>query len=97
MPHPSMTPESRLTEPFQKAVAELVKKHNFAVASLTEVQLVDAVLQAFRSGDFIRHVTADGFQSVTYIPLRRVEELQARIRELEETVAKCHAIYTEKP
>lgn len=56
---------------------ELVRKHQLAVETLTEQQLAEAIRQAIASGDFVRHVSMDGRQSVSYIPWREVEWLRS--------------------
>lgn len=52
---------------------------------LTKEQFIEALKQALRSGDFMRYICAgENSQCVTYEPFRKVQELEARIRELED-------------
>lgn len=78
-----------------KKVAEAVHEHFKGVGKLTVEQLQSALIQAIACGDFQRHVQESSspisigelsqeiYQAITYIPFRRVAELEARIVELE--------------
>jgi len=77
-----------------KAVAGVWDRVSAEIERLTNEQFVEAVTQAIRCGDFMRFVIVDrGGQAVTYEPFRRVQELQARIKELEAEVAEWKAAY----
>ena len=79
-----------------KAIEECVKRHNLAVEELTEKQVVSAFRQAIECGDFVRYVQTDGGQSVVYIPFEREQQLQAQVKELEETVRRLNIELKEK-
>ena len=58
----------------------LMNKHT---ADLTKNQFVNALTQALKCGDFQRFICYDKGQAVIYLPYRKVQELEARIKELE--------------
>jgi len=76
---------------------ELLAKYNFMVDSaqqnareLQEDQVIEAISQAIRSGDFVRYVQIEpgGEKSaVSYIPFRENQSLKYRIEDLEGKLA----------
>jgi hypothetical protein len=78
--------QRKAAEPFpglEEALRRLVKEHALAVEKLTEVQLVEVIRQALECGDLMRHVEVDtSKQCVSYVPYRRLQEVQARYHEL---------------
>jgi hypothetical protein len=72
---------------FEKLSEEFVRKHDLAVAELTEKQLAATFRQALECGEFTRLVrVTDGGQSVIYIPFDREQALEARVAELKQQV-----------
>jgi len=69
-----------LTTKAMEEVWLLVNKHT---ADLTKNQFVNALTQALKCGDFQRFICYDKGQAVIYLPYRKVQELEARIKELE--------------
>ena len=71
-------------------LVEFIRQHLLAVDKLTEQQFSEALRQAIASGDFVRHVTQDDRQAVTYIPYREVEQLRKLYHELLYAVQSVH-------
>lgn len=61
------------------AIAGVLAHHNVHVEQLTSLQLAEAIRQALAAGDFMRHVTVDGRQAVTYVPYRERDSLLAKL------------------
>lgn len=79
----------------QKAVDDMVRKHNLAVESLTEKQLAEAIRQALACGDLVRCVRiADNAQIVVYEPYTEWGRLNNRIQRLEQLLEE-HGIEEE--
>jgi hypothetical protein len=58
---------------------------------LTREQFVEVLKQALASGDFMKHVyPQEGSQCITYIPYRRLSEVEARYNELIYAVERVH-------
>jgi len=74
-----------------KSILRMIRNHGIAVEQLTERQMADAIKQAIKAGDFIRHVRVDNqAQSVTYIPGIGMDELRSKYYELiHAVVVKC--------
>ena len=71
---------------YRKAIEEAVDRLMYLVSELTKDQFVEVIRQALICGDLMRHVRVDGAQAVTYLPYRREQELEERIKELESQV-----------
>ena len=88
--HPDYARDSRIN--LAKAIEECVKRHHLMVEELTEQQTVSAFQQAIECGDFIRLVRASSHdsetQTVIYLPYAREQQLQARVKELEERMSE---------
>lgn len=69
-----------------EAAEEVYRAYNRELEKLTKQQFVEVLRQALASGDFMRHVLTGGGQRVTYLPYRRVDELEAKVKELEEAL-----------
>lgn len=63
-------------------VEDVVKKHQLETDKLTERQLVQAIQEAIKCGDFVKLVRPDGAQCMIYEPYRAEHQLNARIAEL---------------
>lgn len=77
------------TSQHEEAVKKMISDYSMRVELLTEKQLAELILQLIASGDIIRnimppHHSYDFGQSVDYVPFRRVEGLEGRIKELEQ-------------
>ena len=83
-----------LREVYDAAAATLVKQYQLRVEQLTEKQLVDALSQALKSGDFVRNcgpMTDGGYgQSVTYIPGMEADRIRRLYDELLYAVETKH-------
>lgn len=83
-----------------EACLKLVQKHQVYIDGLTERQVAEALKQAVECGDFQIHVVVDPGpkaalthrQGVSYIPGRRVAELEAEVAELREELARLTAV-----
>ena len=83
---------------FQRVSEALVAERSAAESKLTEQQFIEAMRQALACGDFMRFVVAHSDQSgVTYVPFREHARLRARIRELEDKLAKIGELLKEEP
>lgn len=82
------TISDELAASHQKAIDDLVREQNLAIENLTKEQVSEVLRQMFACGDIIRHVVCDGpyRQSVIYVPYARAQELESRIKYLEETL-----------
>ena len=81
-PVPDTDPQKSVLIRMREVISEMTKKYVIAVEELTEHQLAEAILQAIACGDFQKHIDRSGMQGVTYLPYRRVQELEAKIKEL---------------
>lgn len=96
---PIYTPEIKaMHEQFRVATEKLVREHQIAIEGLTEQQLVSALKQAIQCGDFQRLVvgTSDA-QQVIYVPYVREQELEARVKALEECLNGGWVLVESKP
>ena len=74
-----MDPQEQL-DAFAKDIAD---KHWEDVEYLTKLQITEALVQAFKSGDFARHVQIHSrAQGVTYIPFRAASDMKNAIKRL---------------
>lgn len=82
-----------------KRVEEQVREARMAARErLTEEQLVSALRQALACGDFTQLcVVNSDKQGVVYVPYREHARLRARIRELEDKLAKIGELLKEEP
>lgn len=78
-------------------IEKLVKEHGIATNDLTERQLVDAIYQALRAGDFARNVTTGGAQCVIYEPFRETERLKGEIADLKQEIVALKMNVNSKP
>lgn len=81
-PVPDTDPQKSVLIRMREVISEMTKEYAIAVEELTEHQLAEAILQAIACGDFQKHIDRSGMQGVTYLPYRRVQELEAKIKEL---------------
>lgn len=74
----------------QSAIDQMIEETYAAQEKLTRAQFKDAIIYAIECGDFLRECVVDPEdgnkfkQTVTYVPFRRVVELENRIKELEQ-------------
>lgn len=74
-----------------EAIAKCVREHNLQIERLTEAQCVQAIIQAFQSGDFKRLVrVSDNAQQVVYLPFAECEALRESIRKHEAVFDEIH-------
>jgi len=71
-----------IDQKLDEAIRKVAEDHYQYVEDLTLEQFGDALIQALRSGDFMRVVCVDA-QSVIYRPYQEKQRLEARIAELE--------------
>lgn len=68
----------------KEIITKIVRDRNIAISGLTENKFVECLMQAIECGDFQSCMSSDGeYFGMSYIPYRRVFELEQRIRELE--------------
>ncbi len=72
---------------FRKLVEEIVESYQLADEALTKAATVSAIVQAFKSGDFQKHVRIIGNgMNVIYIPYAETEKLKAENKFLRDTL-----------
>lgn len=92
-PHPDGSQLKTHHDTVREAIAGVLAAHNVQVEQLTSLQLAEAVRQALAAGDFMRHVTVDGRQAVTYVPYRERSSALARLQQLIDGADVSHRIF----
>ena len=81
------------SEEYEKAVTDLIRKHEIACEQLTEKQLASVIMQALASGDLIKQVVVSSHaQAVIYVPYAEVGSLRSRITHLESLLLDQYGI-----
>ena len=76
-----LTKSSR--EEAKQRIAEIVRERKLAMEKLSEEKFVEVLMQAIECGDFEACLSSDGeYFGMSYVPYRRVYELEQRIKEL---------------
>jgi protein-tyrosine-phosphatase len=75
--------DPELQKQMDATITEMVRRQNLAIENLTRKQVEQVISQLFKSGDIIVQVAHDSnAQQVSYLPYRRVQELEAEIERL---------------
>ena len=79
--------DPELQKQMDKIVDEMVRRHNLAIENLTRDQVTSVVKQLFASGDIVILVSHNSnAQTASYLPYRRVQELENEIERLQKII-----------
>lgn len=86
----------KLQAALERVVRAAAKERRAAEERLTEKQIIEALKQALACGDFARLVRQeDGAQAVTYVPARRVAELESALKAAESDLKYANEVIAE--